>query len=108
MHSIAARAFDGSGPRRAGAEGSVPETPAPGAATPDAGDQPNSPAWTPRTNACHSASVNTSAGPSGNLELRTATPSATRRAASTQLPLGLLKLLFRQAAARSSDARTPF
>jgi hypothetical protein len=68
--------------------------------------QPKSPALTPRRKASHSASVKISAGPSGNLEFRTATPSARRRAASTQLPLGLLKLLLCHATVRSSDART--
>ena len=67
---------------------------------------PKSPSFTLRKNAFHSGPVNTSAGPSGNLEFRTATPSATW-AASTQLPLGLLKLLLCHIAAGRSDARTP-
>jgi hypothetical protein len=70
-------------------------------------NQPKSPARTPRKNASHSAAVKISAGPSGKRELRTATPVAARNAASTQLPLGLLNLLLRQAA-RKCDARTPF
>src|SRR5262249_21181957 len=51
---------------------------------------PNSPSLAPSRKASHSARVKTRAGPSGNLELRTAISPAGSCAASTQLPLGLL------------------
>ncbi len=68
---------------------------------------PKSPALAPSRKASHSARVKTRAGPSGNRELRTATSPAGSSAASTQLPLGLLYVLFLHSTQSSSDASYP-
>src|SRR5487761_229384 len=56
----------------------------------------NSPSFTPARNALISARVYTRAGLDGWRELRTAISPSGSAATSTQFPLGLLHLLFRQ------------
>src|SRR5580658_5002826 len=67
----------------------------------------NSPFFTPVMNAVISARVYISAGPEGCRELRTAIAPSGSSATSTQLPLGLLTALLRQAAETSWSAWMP-
>src|SRR5271170_5725689 len=67
----------------------------------------NSPFFTPVKNAVISARVYISAGPDGCRELRTAIAPSGSSATSTQLPLGLLTALLRQAAETSWSAWMP-
>src|SRR5690242_9907787 len=68
----------------------------------------NSSCCTPPTNAAHSAGVNTSAGPAGCRELRTATSPPPSMATSTQLPRLPLNVLLRQTAPSIDSAEQPF
>src|SRR4051794_37183792 len=67
----------------------------------------NSPLFAPERNARHSERVNSSLGPSGFFESRTATPSG-RAATSTQSPLRLWVLLRHTRRSDASDMLTPF
>jgi hypothetical protein len=71
------------------------------------GQWPQSFRITARRNSAHRLWVKISTGPPGCLESRTATHPEGSRAVSTQLPLGLLWLLFRHSPTRNRDLRTP-
>src|SRR4051794_31536296 len=68
----------------------------------------NSSRCTPPTNAAHSAGGNTSAGPVGCRELRTAPPPSPSSAPSTQFPRFPLRELLRQTAPVIDSAEQPF